>query len=138
MSSDISTSTTASDALHLGLGDRLRLWWDALPRQMQWLVGSPIIIFIALLPVLRIPVIATVGTDFGSVLAQFGMYALLAIGLNVVVGQTGLLDLGYVGFFAIGAYTVGLLTSPDSPWNLTDDWLSTDWAWLAVVPSPSR
>ncbi len=72
-----------------------------------------------------LPVITTVGTDFGSVLAQFGMYALLAIGLNVVVGQTGLLDLGYVGFYAIGAYTVGLLTSPDSPWNLTDDWLST-------------
>ncbi|WP_081844397.1 branched-chain amino acid ABC transporter permease [Cellulomonas sp. URHE0023] len=134
MSSDVSTSTTAADSLHLGLGDRLRMWWDALPRHTQWLVGSPIIIFIALLPVLRLPVITTVGTDFGSVLAQFGMYALLAIGLNVVVGQTGLLDLGYVGFYAIGAYTVGLLTSPDSPWNLTDDWLSTDWAWMAVVP----
>ncbi|WP_426593834.1 branched-chain amino acid ABC transporter permease [Cellulomonas sp. McL0617] len=134
MSTDVSTSTTTADALHLGLGDRLRLWWDALPRQMQWLVGSPIIIFIALLPVLRLPVITTVGTDFGSVLAQFGMYALLAIGLNVVVGQTGLLDLGYVGFYAIGAYTVGLLTSPDSPWNLTDDWLSKDWAWLFAVP----
>src|SRR3954453_13921127 len=134
MTSDVSTSTTASDGLHLGLGDRLRMWWDALPRHTQWLVGSPIIIFIALLPVLHLPVITTVGTDFGSVLAQFGMYALLAIGLNVVAGRPGLLDLGYVGFYAIGAYTVGLLTSPDSPWNLTDDWLSKNWAWLFAVP----
>ena len=41
--------------------------------------------------------------------------ALIAIGLNVVVGQTGLLDLGYVGFYAVGAYTVAILTSPSSP-----------------------
>ena len=39
---------------------------------------------------------------------------LLALGLNVVVGFAGLLDLGYFGFFAVGAYTVALLTSPDS------------------------
>ena len=37
---------------------------------------------------------------------------LLALGLNVVVGYAGLLDLGYFGFFAVGAYTVALLTSP--------------------------
>ena len=55
------------------------------------------------------------------------MVALIAIGLNVVVGQAGLLDLGYVGFYAVGAYTVALLTSPNSPWNQTgpDGWLST-------------
>ena len=50
-------------------------------------------------------------------MAQFAMVALIAIGLNIVVGQAGLLDLGYVGFYAVGAYTVALLTSPDSPWN---------------------
>jgi branched-chain amino acid transport system permease protein len=36
------------------------------------------------------------------------------VGLNVVVGQAGLLDLGYVGFFAVGAYVSAILTSPDS------------------------
>ncbi|GIG28689.1 branched-chain amino acid ABC transporter permease [Cellulomonas marina] len=127
-------TTTAPAAPHLGVGDRVRLWWDALPRQAQWVVGVVGVLLIALLPVLRPPVLTTVGTDFGGVLAQFGMYALLAIGLNVVVGQAGLLDLGYVGFYAIGAYTVGLLTSPSSPWNATDDWLSRDWAWLAALP----
>jgi branched-chain amino acid transport system permease protein len=40
-----------------------------------------------------------------------GVYVLLALGLNVVVGFAGLLDLGYAAFFAIGAYTYGLLAS---------------------------
>jgi branched-chain amino acid transport system permease protein len=40
------------------------------------------------------------------------LYVLLALGLNIVVGYAGLLDLGYVAFFAVGAYTFGLLASP--------------------------
>ena len=44
------------------------------------------------------------------------IYVMLALGLNVVVGFAGLLDLGYVAFFAVGAYTYGLLASP----QLTD------------------
>ncbi|GMA23906.1 hypothetical protein GCM10025864_16650 [Luteimicrobium album] len=127
-------ATTGSGRPYHGVGDRFRLWWDAQARPTQWLIGVPFIVFIAFLPVLRIPVLTTVGTDFGGVMAQFGMIALVAIGLNVVVGQAGLLDLGYVGFYAIGAYTVALLTSPDSPWNLTDQWLSESWAWLFCVP----
>lgn len=122
------------DRPHGGVGDSLRLWWDALPRPVQWLVGVPFLIFIALVPILNLPVITTVGTNFGGVMAQFGMIALIAIGLNVVVGQAGLLDLGYVGFYAIGAYTVAILTSPDSPWNQTDEWLATEWAWLSALP----
>jgi branched-chain amino acid transport system permease protein len=129
----MSTETTRP-VLKLSFSDKLRLWWDALARPTQWAIGVPFILLIALLPVIKPPLLTTVGTDFGSVLAQFGMVALIAIGLNVVVGQTGLLDLGYVGFYAIGAYTVALMTSPVSPWNLTDDWLSRDWAWLSAVP----
>jgi branched-chain amino acid transport system permease protein len=45
------------------------------------------------------------------------LYVLLALGLNIVVGYAGLLDLGYVAFFAIGAYVYGLLASP----QLTDN-----------------
>jgi branched-chain amino acid transport system permease protein len=40
------------------------------------------------------------------------IYIILALGLNIVVGYAGLLDLGYAAFFAIGAYTMGLLNSP--------------------------
>ncbi|MBV9327535.1 MAG: branched-chain amino acid ABC transporter permease [Chloroflexi bacterium] len=43
------------------------------------------------------------------------IYTLLALGLNIVVGFAGLLDLGYVAFFAIGGYTAAFLTSPVSP-----------------------
>ena len=40
------------------------------------------------------------------------IYVLLALGLNIVVGYAGMLDLGYAAFFAIGAYAMGLLNSP--------------------------
>jgi len=45
-------------------------------------------------------------------LGTVGIYVLLGLGLNIVVGLAGLLDLGYVAFFAVGAYTVALLTAP--------------------------
>ena len=119
-----------------GLGDRIRTWWDSLPRVQQWLLGVPLIILLALLPVIKPPLITTTATNFGVVMATFAMTALIAIGLNVVVGQTGLLDLGYVGFYAVGAYVVALLTSPASPlWNSEDHgFFSGPWAWLACVP----
>ncbi len=84
--------STQTAPVHVGLGDRLRLWWDALSRPAQWGFGVPFFVLLAMLPVLRQPVLTTEGTDFGGVMAQFGMYALLAIGLNVVVGQAGLLE----------------------------------------------
>ena len=40
------------------------------------------------------------------------LYVVLALGLNIVVGYAGLLDLGYVAFYAVGAYMFGLLASP--------------------------
>ena len=46
--------------------------------------------------------------------ALSGIYILLALGLNIVVGLAGLLDLGYAAFFAIGSYTFALVASPQS------------------------
>ena len=43
------------------------------------------------------------------IVVQIGLYTLLAVGLNIVCGFTGLLDLGYVGFYLVGGYTAGLL-----------------------------
>jgi branched-chain amino acid transport system permease protein len=51
------------------------------------------------------------GNHLVSTAADAGVYVLLAIGLNVVVGFAGLLDLGYAAFFAIGAYTYALFAS---------------------------
>ncbi len=47
-----------------------------------------------------------------NVLADAGIFVLLALGLNIVVGFAGLLDLGYAAFFAIGAYTYAMMASP--------------------------
>ncbi|MBO30776.1 MAG: hypothetical protein CL439_05120 [Acidimicrobiaceae bacterium] len=55
------------------------------------------------------------GTYVNSLLANVGIFLLLALGLNIVVGLAGILDLGYVAFFAVGAYTTAVLTSELSP-----------------------
>lgn len=58
---------------------------------------------------LLVPVVA--GPFFSQVLVLVGLYTLMGLGLNLEVGFAGLLDIGFVAFFAVGAYTVGLLTS---------------------------
>jgi branched-chain amino acid transport system permease protein len=117
-------------------GDSLREWRSQLSRVQKWGFGALGFGALALLPLYTPAFLDTPGISFGGVMAQFAMVAIIAIGLNVVVGQAGLLDLGYVGFYAVGAYTVALLTSPDSPWNRvgSDGWFSEKWAWLACVP----
>ena len=61
--------------------------------------------------------------DMAGVLFYCTWIVLLTLGLNIVVGYAGMLDLGFFGFFALGAYTVGLLTSPKSE-------LLTQYHWL--------
>lgn len=120
----------------LAPGDRLRSWWDGRTRVQKWGFGLLAFGVLALLPLFPPPLLNTPNISFGGTMAQFAMVAIIAIGLNVVVGQAGLLDLGYVGFYAVGAYTVALLTSPNSPWNRlgATGWFNEDWAWLACVP----
>ncbi len=120
----------------LAPGDAVRRWWDRLSRVQKWGFGVLAFGLLALLPLFPPPFLNTPNISFGGTMAQFAMVAIIAIGLNVVVGQAGLLDLGYVGFYAVGAYTVALLTSPNSPWNKMGPtgWLHEDWAWLACVP----
>ncbi len=69
------------------------------------------IIFLALYPLLD------KGLGWGKMGAfpTILIYTVLALGLNIVVGFAGLLDLGYAAFFAIGGYTAAFLTSPQSP-----------------------
>ena len=52
-----------------------------------------------------------VGLFLSQALFIIGMYIMMGLGLNIVVGYAGLLDLGYVAFFAFGAYTMGILTT---------------------------
>lgn len=79
--------------------------WNSLPRPQQWAWLIPVVVLIYALPLLNPPLLTTEpGTNFPLALFDAARFALIAIGLNVVVGQAGLLDLGYVGFFAIGSY----------------------------------
>jgi branched-chain amino acid transport system permease protein len=110
----------------------VRGWFGRLPRVARIAILVVVAVLAYLLPYVgEVPVIGpqivTQGIDWPSALFNISYYVLLALGLNVVVGFAGLLDLGYVGFFAVGAYTTALLTSPDSV-------LHTNWAWLASVP----
>lgn len=129
-------STSRLTTAVLAPGDGLRNWWARLPRPAKWVLGIPLFGLLALLPLHTPGFLDTPGVSFGGAMSQFAMVAIIAIGLNVVVGQAGLLDLGYVGFYAVGAYTVALLTSPSSPWNRDGmhGIFGSEWAWLACVP----
>jgi branched-chain amino acid transport system permease protein len=61
------------------------------------------------LAVVMVALPALLGTFLSAVLGQVGIFVLMGLGLNIVVGYAGLLDLGYVAFFAVGAYTTGIL-----------------------------
>ena len=73
-------------------------------------------IIVFLLAAVGLLVLPLVLQGFGNAWVRIAdmalLYILLALGLNIVVGYAGLLDLGYVAFFAIGAYMYGLMASP--------------------------
>jgi branched-chain amino acid transport system permease protein len=77
--------------------------WEGRPASLR--AGLAIV---ALLALLVVPYL--VGSVVSEVLGTVMIFALLGLGLNIVVGYAGLLDLGYVAFFAFGAYATALLT----------------------------
>jgi branched-chain amino acid transport system permease protein len=95
---------------------------------VRWLTWAGIAIVLLLLP----PIL---GVFFSDILDTVFMYILMGIGLNIVVGFAGLLDLGYVAFFAIGAYTMGVLTSPELNANPMTYWQALPFAMIACVIS---
>ena len=86
--------------------------YDALPdqsKQRVLIAGAAA----GLIAIFVLPQI--LGVFLSEVLDLVGIFLLMGLGLNLVVGFAGLLDLGYVAFFAVGAYTTAVLTSPSSP-----------------------
>lgn len=78
-------------------------------RKQAWFTFVALAIGLALLPFL---VEAGLGRSWVRILDLALLYVMLAVGLNIVVGYAGLLDLGYVAFYAVGAYCYALLASP--------------------------
>ncbi|RZU99351.1 branched-chain amino acid ABC transporter permease [Spiribacter vilamensis] len=98
-----------------GVVDRLYATFDS-PRRQMWLMVA-IVVVMALLPLVM-------GRYTTTIMTNALLYVVLALGLNIVVGYAGLLDLGYAAFFAVGAYSVGILTV-QFDWNF----------WLAIPPA---
>src|SRR5581483_4556504 len=94
------------------LSERAREFWAGAHRWQRLLVYLLLIVLAVLAPLPGIGAVMSPFTDWTSLLFNpIGIYVLLALGLNVVVGYAGLLDLGYVAFFAIGAYTMAYMTT---------------------------
>jgi branched-chain amino acid transport system permease protein len=92
-------------------GDAVRSRIAALPAGGQRTLKIGVLLGTAFL-LLILPQI--LGLFLSEVFTIAGLYVLLGLGLNIVVGYAGLLDLGYVAFFAIGSYTVAIFTSPEA------------------------
>lgn len=117
--------------------NRLRDRLDGVPawgRALGLLLVVALAFYLPYLNVLPFAYIRTdltpTGTDWASVLFLVVVYMIVAVGLNVVIGLAGLLDLGYVGFYALGAYSVALFGSTSSPvvealqnrFGLSEEW----------------
>ena len=77
-------------------------------KNLKWAGVALVAATLAVLPFL----LAQAGTSWVRITNYAILYCLLALGLNIVVGFAGLLDLGYIAFYAVGAYTYALLSSP--------------------------
>ncbi|HZM35612.1 MAG TPA: ABC transporter ATP-binding protein [Burkholderiales bacterium] len=87
----------------------MRSYFDVRKRPwLVWLGFALVGVSLALLPF----ALAQIGTTWVRITNYAILYMLLALGLNIVVGFAGLLDLGYIAFYAVGAYTYALLASP--------------------------
>ncbi len=108
-----------------------RARWNQMPesRQKRGRVG---LIVLGIILLIALPWL--VGLFLSQALFMIGLFVLMGLGLNIVVGYAGLLDLGYVAFFAFGAYTMGVLTST-GPLGRSDlnFWLAIPFAVLAGV-----
>lgn len=108
------SKTSSVRALRISVGDRIA----GLPKPVKIALWIALALLAYALPLLEPPFVSPPGTDFGGVLFTVTIYMLVALGLNIVVGYAGLLDLGYVGFYAVGAYTAAILTSFHANWPL--------------------
>src|SRR5687768_2775714 len=102
-------------------------------KQNKYVVWALMALALAILPLL----LQTAGNFWVRIADTALLYVLLALGLNIVVGYAGLLDLGFVAFFAIGAYMYALMASPhlseNFPWfaQMFPDGLHTS-IWLVI------
>lgn len=110
------------------------------PRMRNWVRDKwPLLILAGLAilyPFIDSGMLAITNNQIGGYTGSFVnviVFSLLALGLNIVVGYAGLLDLGYAAFFAIGAYTMALVTSPSPPWGPRPFPFPVNYFWVGII-----
>ena len=98
------------------LVERVRGFQATHPLGRFLLPGFLLVVFLGYPYYYKLPGVSTLTLDILGMKLDtvfvIAVYVLLALGLNIVVGYAGLLDLGYVAFYAVGSYTLAMLTSP--------------------------
>ncbi|AFC30455.1 putative branched-chain amino acid ABC transporter permease [Paenibacillus mucilaginosus 3016] len=123
--------TKSVTAFLLLLASLLLLYYTSFSNRTKWAAGAALIFLV-------IPLATSGGPAYQSymeVATQSGIYIAMALGLNIVVGFAGLLDLGFVAFFAIGAYTYGIFSTAQANHFIPGDLfpLSGSSFWLFIV-----
>jgi branched-chain amino acid transport system permease protein len=108
----------------------LLLYYVAAPRKIKIFLG-------ALLLLILLPALGMANGYYLEVSIQIGIYVALALGLNIVVGFVGLLNLGFVAFYAIGAYLWAIFGSPQANQFIPGGWfpLSPNWFFVFLLLS---
>ena len=128
----IAVLVAASIAIWDANRDRLQVRFERLPAGQQKGLRVSGVVLLLLVGLILFPLVA--GNFIGQVLLFIGLFILMGMGLNLEIGLAGLLDLGFVAFFAVGAYTCALLTA-DSPYALGQkfEWFPMFNFWWAMV-----
>ena len=95
-------------------------------RAIRWTLALLILL-------VAIPLAATSNTFLFELLTQIGIFAAMALGLNVVVGMAGLLDLGYAAFFAMGAYTWAIFGSGQASEFMSGSFPLAGWPYFYIL-----
>jgi len=98
-------------------GPAVRRRVEQLPPERRRVVNATSMLVLAIVLVLLPQLL---GSTLSQVLGQVGVFLLMGLGLNIVVGYAGLLDLGYVAFFATGAYLTALFTGANRVTSIGD------------------
>ncbi|WP_213024349.1 branched-chain amino acid ABC transporter permease [Brevibacillus reuszeri] len=104
------------------------IYYTNASKTVKMIVGAAVLLII-------IPLVAGENRYYMEVASQVGIYVAMALGLNIVVGFAGLLDLGYVAFFAAGAYAYAIFSTSQANQFIAGNLfpLSGDWFWPFLI-----
>src|SRR5206468_12872440 len=103
----------------------LAIYYASMERNLKFWLGASVLLVL-------MPVLGFVNGYYLEVAIQIGIYVALALGLNIVVGFAGLLNLGFVAFYAIGAYLWAIVGSPQANAFLPGGFFPLSPAWFFV------